>query len=361
MVVGYSLGNRQDQENDILVLGEDAPDIITYSKALPVVLSRMCSNTCGQCGFRKPDSLVVPYSTIRTTKQARVDGMREAVYIAGERLDRFPQIRATLDLWGFHSYLEYLYSVCELGFLEGLIPVLDIGFLAPEELKYISEICAMIKVSLNPYKSVKTVRSNATIKRMQLFRQKNIEWAGKLKLPTAVTVMVGMGEEDKEKKDIFEWLKNMHLKHDHIHEVVLQNYIPVIEKGKKPAKSGPTKTAMLKTFNMAKNILPPDVHVIVPIEWNSEIEPFIKAGMRDLGRLYQASAANYIKKPDIEMKDLEKRLGKMGFRLQQRFPLRKDIIKKERYSKKLGQVFDAYRYKIKKEETDRLKEGVIAK
>ena len=38
-------------------------------------------------------------------------------------------IQSTLELWGFNSYVEYLYTMCELGFLEGLIPVIEFDFL----------------------------------------------------------------------------------------------------------------------------------------------------------------------------------------------------------------------------------------
>jgi hypothetical protein len=42
---------------------------------------------------------------------------------------------------------------------------------------------------------------------------------------------------------------------------------------------------------------------------------------------------------------------------QKRFPIKRDFIKDDFYSKKLGQVFDAYKYKIKKQITEKLKEA----
>ena len=43
--------------------------------------------------------------------------------------------------------------------------------------------------------------------------------------------------------------------------------------------------------------------------------------------------------------------------LLKRFALRKDFIFHEKYSKKLGQVFDSYKYKIKKQIQEKLKEA----
>ena len=45
MVVGYSLGSRNDLENNIEVLEEDSKDVITYSSFLPIVLSNMNSKS----------------------------------------------------------------------------------------------------------------------------------------------------------------------------------------------------------------------------------------------------------------------------------------------------------------------------
>ena len=53
--------------------------------------------------------------------------------------------------------------------------------------------------------------------------------------------------------------------------------------------------------------------------------------------------------------DLQEIAEKLGFRLQQRFPIRLPYIKTEKYSRKLGQVFDAYRYKLKKLEQEKVK------
>ena len=103
---------------------------------------------------------------------------------------------------------------------------------------------------------------------------------------------------------------------------------------------------MLQTVEMALNILPSDVSVTVPIECNPDMEPFIKAGIRDLGRF---PGGFYKSNKPVELEKIEEMAAKMGFKLQQRFPLKKAFIKEGLYSKKLGQVFDSYRYKIKKE------------
>ena len=57
----------------------------------------------------------------------------------------------------------------------------------------------------------------------------------------------------------------------------------------------------------------------------------------------------------VDITSLRQISEEFGLDLQQRFPLRKSFIREGKYSKKLGQVFDSYRYKIKKEKQEKEK------
>lgn len=359
MVVGYSLGNRNDPDNDIQVLGEDDDNVLTYTRSLNVVLTRMCRNECPYCSFQKKDNLAVPYSTIRRAKDARATGAREALVAAGERPDRFAHIRSVLDLWGFESYLDYMYTVCELGFLEGLIPVLEVGFLSPPELKRLQEICALVKVMLDSTdaNNYQKLHPKSPGKKMSI-RLKVLEWAGKLSFPAVTGIMVGIGENKTHRKDALNEIAGVHQTYGNVHEVLIQNF--VTQKGTKFEKHSSTdEKLLLETVELARNILPDDVPVTVPIEYVSNIENFIKAGVRDLGRITEGTPL-FGGGHSVDMDELEAIAEKMGFRLQQRFPLRKPFIKEGKYSKKLGQVFDTYRYRIKKETQERVKEAKLS-
>ena len=112
---------------------------------------------------------------------------------------------------------------------------------------------------------------------------------------------------------------------------------------------------MLMFTEMALNILPDDISVIVPIETNPNIKPFIKLGVRDLGKITYSKRGLFSESPG-NLDDIASDIETLGFRLQKRFPLKKSFIQSGKYSKKLGQVFDSYKYKIKKEEQEKVKE-----
>ncbi len=355
MVVSYALGHKSEADKDIPVLGEDSPDVITYSKRLVVSLTRQCRNDCPYCAFKRQDNLAVPYSTIKQAKAARTTGAREVLYLAGDRPDRSAEIRSTLDLWGFDSYLDYLYTVCELGFLEGLIPVIELGFLSPQELKRLSEISAMTRIMLDSVDAERfdEIYPKSPGKRLDT-RLKSLEWAGKLSFPTITGIMVGIGESKSHRKELLNQIAQVQKQYDTIHEVVIQNFVPL--RGTRwESHKPPTRAVMLETVEMAMEILPSGVSVTVPIDQNEGFEDFIKAGVRDIGSVSEGYPIVFPGKPPIKEADIREMVSKMGYRLQQRFPLRLKAIKNGQYSSKLGQVFDAYRYKIKKEEQERLK------
>lgn len=355
MVVGYALGNKDDSEDEILVVGEDDPNVITYSRSLMMTLSRACRNNCPYCGFHRHDTLAVPYSTIKMTKTARSNGVREVLYLAGERPDKSPQVRANLDLWGFKSFLDYMYTVCELGFLEGLIPVLDVGFLSPIEYKRLSEVCAVVKVSMDSVdpSKVDKIYPQSPGKKMDM-RLKNMAWAMEAGIPVSAGILVGIGETEASRRTQLNQIAQLQKKYGLIHEVLIQNFVP--EKGTPMAsKAATTQKQMLKAVDAARSILPDEVPISIYPELNEELGDFISAGVRDLGRLFYGPRPMFSKVPRIEPDQLHETVAAKGFRLQQRFPLRQSFIRAGHYSNKLGQVFDSYRYKLKKLEQEKLK------
>lgn len=358
-MVSYALDHKSEINNEVQVIGEDIPDVVTYSRALTIVLTRFCRNNCPYCGFKKQDNLVVPYSTIKASKIARQNGIREALFVGGEWPDRSPHIRATLDLWGFASYSDYLYTICELSFLEGLIPVIDVGFMSPKDMARMAEISAVFKIMLDAVdpKFEANFYQNSPGKRHEV-RLKLLTWTGKLKIPTATGIMVGVGETNEYRKRLLEQIADIHKQFGNIQEVTLQNFMPDPRTKMKDA-SPPTKETMLKVTELALKILPPDIKIIVPYESNPDIEDFLKLGIRDIGRISEGQNIYLNKNYPVDFKDAESKITALGLVPQQRFPLHLNFIKDMKYSKKLGQVFDAYRYKIKKEELEKMKDAKV--
>jgi 7,8-didemethyl-8-hydroxy-5-deazariboflavin synthase CofG subunit len=186
-------------------------------------------------------------------------------------------------------------------------------------------------------------------------RLKSLDWAGKLNIPIATGFTIGIGESMDFRRRMLEDIANIHRTYANVHEVVLQPFSPdpkVVFSGKVPSRD-----LMLQLVGIAKNILPADINVIVPYSFiANDLADFLNAGINDLGRIPDQYNPIPSQLKPVDFKELEQKVTDLGYTLQQRFPLRLPYIKEARYSKKLGQVFDAYRYKIKKEEQEKQKD-----
>tara|TARA_A100001015_G_C15033800_1_gene734755 strand:- start:1108 stop:2178 length:1071 start_codon:yes stop_codon:yes gene_type:complete len=355
MAVGYPLGSQKDIE-DIDILNEDQEGVITYSKALPITLSRIDRNTYPNYSFLQSDTLTVPYSTINITKKAKEDGVKEGIYVAGGRPDQYTHVRAKLDLWGFPEFVDYLYTICELGFLEGIIPILDVGFLSPNEIRKMAEVCALIHVFIDSDQDVTQHLGKLTKAKKRDLRFKQIEWVSKLKTPVSTSILVAKGITKDQYKSNLEQIAQMHEKYGMIHNVTLHRYTNGI-KTLYNKISEPTQKDVLQCIELAKSILPEDILLNTAIESAEEVPDFIKAGINDLGSLLTGVKSGKSKEAAELEAGIVTEIEKIGLRLHKRFPLKKAFIKNGQYSKKLGQVFDAYRYKIKKDAQEKLKES----
>lgn len=326
--------------------------IITYSKGISVVFTQLCRNRCDYCDFyNNEEDLAIPYSAIKSCKRARKSNAREVLIMAGERPDRSNTIRAKLDVWGFDSYIDYVYAVCELIFLEGLLPNLNIGYITEREIKIIRRIAPVFTIMLESGSQgflSKGVHKHAPYKTLDS-RIEAIRNAGIYKVPVTTGVLVGIGETQKNLKDAFEKIRDIHKELGHIQNVVIQNFVPKPHTPMAKVKP-PTKTEMLAAVKLARKILPGDIVITVPLNLNPDFMPFIQAGVRDLGMVGMKYDVLAPDRSWPDMRKVERQLKAKGWGLQRRLPIFAKYIRDTWYSRKLSQLLDKYRLMIKQAE-----------
>ena len=345
-MVGQSLGNRDNVANEINVLVEQNETSVNFTTCLPIAVYSENFLRYPYAKMLPTDNLVVPYSVIKPAKKARANGTREVFIFAGDRPDRNPRVRSNLDLWGFSSYIEFVYTICELCFLEGLIPVVDPGFLGPRELKRLSEIISLLRIQIddpqNPY-GHNDFQKNIDIKK------KLLEWAMKINIPVSTGVVLGKGQPNSFHKQSFEYIQSLHDEYGLIHEVVIEPYNADVYKIE-GTKSESTKT-IKAIVKMAREILSDDILITTPFESVNDFGLLEEIGITDLGRISVVNFNGYNYNEQFEKAvEFYESSGRL---LNQRFALKKEFIKTGKYSKKLGQVFDSYKYLIKKEGQDK--------
>lgn len=329
---------------------ETAKKELTYSPSVSLVLTRTCRNKCSYCGFALNDfKLAVPYTTIKLAKDAVHKGCREIYLVAGERPDKFQPVRNNLDLWGFGSYVQYIYTICELAFLEGLLPKLSVGYLTFEEMSFLREVAVCLEIMLDAPSLALMPKLHAhSPHKHPAWRFRMIDEAGRLKFPVAAGLLIGLGEKVGDRVKALEHIAKLAAHYGHIQEVAIR---PAWNFAKNEFRVKVPELA--ETVKKARRILPPQVHVQVGPQLTPYYLSCLRSGLDDLGSIF-VNSHNYILPVPAKQKkinDIKKECFKNGFKLVPRLPLFPEMIGQGMYSGKMGQILDRYRENIKKEES----------
>ena len=342
MVDAKTNDNPEETEEDIDVIIESEPDVVTYSKELVINLYNFING--------KHTHLTVPYSTIKIAKQARENGYRQVTYELFSRPDKSSHLRGMLDLWGFRSYVNYLYTVCELGFLEGLVPVVDFGFLSPDEIKELHDVVALFKLQLfSDYDYVMNKFDLRAADRSASIRLKSFECVNKLGYANSAGFFAYSGQDKAQLKEWLNVIADYAKEYGVVHEVAISTVPRTPDMDVSLLSIKESKNI----YNLAREIIPEEVPVVFP-NASLEMQKFmISEGVRDLSVVYNNHVDNY----DDNYSKLTDFVNENNKRFVRRFPIRREFIQAEKYSKKLGQVFDSYKYKIKKQLQEKQKEA----
>ncbi len=324
-------------------------NIVTYSRSMTVKISNICSthkehNVLDQ----SIAELAVPYSAIQRSQKSKPKGVKEAYLLSGERPDNFAAVRARLDQWGFTSFMEYIYTVAELVFLEGLLPSVNVGYLNKREIAFLQKIIVSITTMIDTVDE--KIRAKYYPNRSIESRLEMIRHAAEVKLPVTTGIIIGLGDPLKAKKEALELIRDIHLENGNIQNVILQN-IDVADNPYFKGLPSTTKDEMQKIIEMALKILPEDVVVTVPYARNAkDILTYINMGVRDIGRLDIDEEKESGQDHKKMLKDLEQKLKTKKLGLQHRLPIFSKYIIKDWYSRKCSQVLDKYRALLKETE-----------
>ncbi len=337
-----------DNEDILPFMSRDS--VVTYSNAVDLVISTACRNACGYCGFRKEqDNLVVPYSTIRVFKKARKMGAREANLVAGERPDSYGSVRAKFDVWGFNSYSEYLYTIAELAFLEGLLVNLNVGYLSYNELNNMREIIASVEcmVETTNESMLEGIQHKFSPSKSPYIRFKLLEYAGRLNIPTNTGMIVGIGETPEDRITTISKVRELY---DEYRSIQNFKIIPFVNNQRIAMldQQSCSEELVLETIRLAKEILPSEIDVSVPVNLCTNVTKMVQAGVTDFGQIRTCgNDAFFPKKPFEKIEHYEKELDSIGYQLAKRLPIKNSFVSSQKYSKKLGQFLDKYKLRLK--------------
>ena len=290
--------------------------LITYSPAFTLVPTYECFNRCSYCNFR-----TAPYQDLwLTLDKAREilislegKGVTEILILSGEV---HPHSKRRRD------WFNLIYDLGELALSMGFFPHSNVGWLTYEEmslLKVVNVSMGLMLEQLTP-KLLDTVHRHAPTKIPEL-RLQQLQWAGELKIPFTTGVLLGIGELPEDRVNSLRAIALIHKKYKHIQEVILQPYA----KGSQEDYLGEnfSQKEMLKTLEIAREILPDDITIQVPPNLINDEKMLLKClelGARDLGGIVPKDEVN----PNYDhqnVEELKEILLKNGWQLKPRLPV----------------------------------------
>lgn len=321
--------------------------VVTYSKNVFIPLTNSCRNNCAYCGFRSDDPYILDRDVVkRTLKDAQRLGCKEALFTFGELPEEDPRIRAALSDWGYTNIIDYLYDLCLDAIEYGLLPHTNPGVIDNNALKKLKEVNASMGLMLesaSPRLSGPGQPHEHSPGKDPLKRIAMIDEAGKLQIPFTTGILLGIGETREEVMESLEVIKNLHDRHGHVQEIIIQNFKP---KTGTPMAHWPEPSGdyLLEIFKTARDMMP-EMSIQVPPNLNpGGWQKFLSQGANDLGGVSPVTR-DYInpEAPWPELDEMERVVRGLGMELAERLPIYNQYIEKRWYSDTLKPLIGRYK------------------
>ena len=331
---------------------------VTFSRNLTLSLSRTCRCYCKYCAFATHQPhLYAPAEVERILDEAvSRHRVKELLVLTGERPEVNAGVAARLREYGFDDFTAYVVWTCERALERGLLPHTNLGVLDRRDLARLKEVTASQGLMLESVSErlMETVHAGSPTKHPER-RIETIAAAGELKIPFTSGVLVGIGETEDERLASLGKLAELHDRHGHLQEIILQNFVPHQSYyGREPAQiadaaasrywrtgvsDGPhlepppwacevTIEDMKRLVAQARELMP-DVGIQVPpnlSEWWPEL---IRAGATDLGGLSANGDHISPEHPFPSPSQVRKRLRADGLALSERLCVYPEYIDPE--------------------------------
>jgi FO synthase len=201
---------------------------VTFSRNYTLSLSRTCRCYCKYCAFATHRAHLHPPAEVeRMLDDAARRGSKELLVLTGERPEVDPEVARRLREYGHEDFTAYVVWACERALERGLLPHSNLGVLGREDLWRLREVNASLGLMLESVSEglMDTVHAGSPTKHPAT-RLATIEQAGALRIPFTSGILVGIGESEEERIASLDALAEVHARHGHIQEVILQNFVP---------------------------------------------------------------------------------------------------------------------------------------
>lgn len=211
------------------------PGVVTYSPKVFIPLTRLCRDRCHYCTFvTGPADVPAPYlspdEVLDIAREGAALGCTEALFTLGDRPeDRWPAARAWLDEQGYDSTLAYVRAM-SIRVLEetGLLPHLNPGVMSWAEMNRLKPVAPsmgmMLETTSRRLFETKGEVHHGSPDKDPAVRLRTLEDAGRLSIPFTTGLLVGIGEDLRERAETIFAIRRSAKQYAHVQEVIVQNF-----------------------------------------------------------------------------------------------------------------------------------------
>ena len=208
--------------------------VITYSRKVFIPLTQLCRDVCHYCTFaRTPKHIDQPYMSVEEVldlcRQGARIGCQEALFTLGEKPElRYSAARRALAAMGFADTLDYVHHVAGRVLEEtGLLPHINAGCMTAAEIARLRRVSASMGIMLesaSPRLCEKGMPHYGSVDKDPAVRLRTLELAGQAGVPFTSGILIGIGETRRERVESLLALRDVHLRHGHLQEIIVQNF-----------------------------------------------------------------------------------------------------------------------------------------
>jgi FO synthase len=269
---------------------------------------------------------------LRVVQQGKLLGCTEVLFSLGDKPEAiYPEMKQFLAERGHQRTLDYLVEACRVALEDtALLPHSNPGVMGRGDLQRLKEFNASMGLMLESVSErlllAGAAHDNAPDKKPAV-RLRTLELAGELRIPFTTGILIGIGENWQERIDSLLAIRELHERHGHIQEVIVQNFRakPTI-----PMRAHPdaTKDDMVKTIAIARLILGGKMNIQAPPNLTPDgYEFYLDAGINDWGGVSPLTP-DFInpEAPWPALQLLQQKSAQAGFELRARLPIYPEYI-----------------------------------
>ena len=266
---------------------------ISYSRKVFIPLTRLCRDVCHYCTFatapRPGHNVYLTRDEVLAIARAGARaGCKEALFTLGDKPElRYAQARAELARYDCATTIEYLAQMCAAVLGEtGLLPHANPGVMTRAEIARLRDVSVSQGIMLESASTRLCERGGphfGSPDKQPSVRLATIQAAGELAVPFTSGILIGIGETRIERIDALFALRELHERHGHLQEIIVQNF-RAKPTTKMAAVADPTFDELLWTVAMARLMFGASMNIQVPPNLSPhEYVGAIAAGVNDWG------------------------------------------------------------------------------